>query len=132
MNSKIIYNVHTKTVSITNRPIVEESDIYINLKEEEDELHVMLIEDHIATNSALVVTTVDNFYATLHEYIEKTEMTGKYVVKISTMRSDKYVVRGVYHLFGPELCKVCLYKIRKQPKTGGFEMVLDCPISANN
>jgi hypothetical protein len=114
MNSKLIYDVNTKSLSITNKPMVEDTDFYINLIDDEDDMYVMLIEERIAVNSTLEITTIENFYKLLHEYTEDKEMTGKYVVKITNMSSEKYVVRGIYHLFGPELCNFCLYKIRKQ------------------
>ena len=111
-NTNLIYNAVTKLVSISNK-CIEETDLYVAITDDND-FHVMLIEEPVASESQVLLTTVDNFYKVLHEYVEDYEITGKYIVKLTTLESNKFIVRGTYHVFGPKLCNFCLYKITKK------------------
>lgn len=112
-NTNLIYNSVTKVVSISNNCIVEETDLYVAIPDD-NEFHVMLIEEEFASESQVLLTTVENFYKVLHEYVEDYEITGKYIVKLTTSESNKFIVRGTYHVFGSNLCNFCLYKITKK------------------
>lgn len=112
-NTNLIYNVVTKLVSLSNKCVGEDNHLYITIPND-NEFHIMLIEQPIAVESQVLLTTVDNFYKVLHEYVEDYEMTGKYIVKLTTLHSDKFIVRGTYHILGPNLCNFCLYKITKK------------------
>jgi hypothetical protein len=110
----LVYNYETAILKIisNNNEIDTDYEHFIELLE--DECYVMRINGICSSDSEFKLTTINDYYSILNEYMNEFEVTNEELETITlTYNLDKYVIQETSHFLSSDLCSFCLYKINK-------------------